>query len=60
VPEIPRHPADEGGDRSRDSRSRGSVTSARRSTYLAWAVGFVLVVLFVVLHVFGVLGPGGH
>lgn len=54
--EQPRHPTP-----ATDERDRG--TSGRRVSrpaWLWWIVGIAAVVLFLMLHVVGVLGPGGH
>jgi hypothetical protein len=59
MPDVPRYPAGSGPgaipdpDQQRDPRSR-------RSTYLWWVVGVGVVVVFVVLHLTGVLGAGQH
>ena len=58
--EVPHPPADEGGDNTGTGRGRGPEASSPRLTHLVWAVGIVLVVLFVVMHLTGVLGPGDH
>jgi len=39
---------------------RGSTTSTSRWVYVFWAVGIVLVLLFVILHLTGAVGPHGH
>lgn len=54
MPETPRYPdgdprQDVGGDRE-----------PPRRVMLWWAVGAVLVVLFIVLHLTGIFGPGAH
>jgi hypothetical protein len=56
VPDIPRYPAD--GDGLEPDRRPGS--GSRRPAYVLWVVVVVVVVAFVVLHLTGVLGPGGH
>lgn len=60
MPEVPRYPGQEPG--STPSGSDGQLTpgGSRRSMYLWWAIGVGVVVLFLVLHLTGVLGPGGH
>ena len=56
VPDIPRYPAD--GDGLEPDRPSGS--GSRRRAYFLWAVAVAVVVLFVVLHLAGVLGAGAH
>lgn len=59
VPEIPRH---SGGPKEQTAREgHPRVIPQRRLRTVLWAVLAVLVlVAFVVLHLTGVLGPGGH
>ena len=56
MPEIPRYPAE-------DDAAAGARSGPRRAswrTYLLVAAGVGLLVLMVVLHLTGVLGPGEH
>jgi len=39
---------------------RKSATSTSRWVYVLWIIGTALVLLFVVLHLAGAVGPGGH
>lgn len=60
VAETPRYPSDHTDADKTAGHENSSVRRGRRSTYLMWAFGVVLVVSIVVLHLTGVLGPGGH
>ena len=59
MPDIPHHPGDE-ADNHGVVDGEGSSTARSRSVWAWWAVGITLLVLFVVLHLTGVLGPGSH
>lgn len=54
--ELPEYP--DGVARPGEGREPRPARSRR--AYLLWIAGFVLVVLMLVLHVTGVLGPGSH
>ena len=58
--EVPRYPAGRPGGTPGPDGEHESSPALRRSMYLWWIVGVVVVVLFVVLHLSGVLGPRGH
>lgn len=60
MPTVPRYPRDHPSGTSTPGGEPEPTPGARRSLYLWWTVGIVLLVLVVVLHVTGVLGPGGH
>ena len=62
--DIPRYPTG-GSDAPRDitpdpAQDAPQPARSRRALYLAWALGIAIVVLFIVLHLAGVLGPGDH
>jgi hypothetical protein len=54
--ELPEYPDGAG----RPGEGRGPRQAGSRRVYLLWIAGIALVVLMLVLHVTGVLGPGGH
>lgn len=56
--EQPRHP--DTGDDSHEAAGSGSTTGRSRRVYAYWIIGIVLALLFVVLHLTGVVGPAGH
>lgn len=58
--ETPRYPSDHTEPEETAGHENSPVRPGRRSAYLLWALGVVLVVSMVVLHLTGVLGPGGH
>ena len=58
MPDTPSYPAT--GNASEPDNDHRSTSASRRSKYLLWIVGIAVVVLFVVLHLTGVLGPEGH
>ncbi len=60
VPNTNRYPVGGTGDGNGAGHDGRPKARAARSTYLLWVLGVVLVVAFVVLHLTGVLGPGGH
>lgn len=60
MPEAPRYPADDTGEEYLASYEPGSPQRPPRSTYVLWATGIVLLTALIVLHLTGVLGPGGH
>lgn len=41
-------------------RDCGSTTSRPWRVYVLWSIGIALVLLVVVLHLTGVVGPGSH
>lgn len=47
-------------DTSVGGPDRGSTTRTRWWVYVFWIIGIVLVLLFVALHLTGIVGPGGH
>lgn len=53
----PTHDPDESVDATLDA---GRLARRSRWTHLLWFGGVLLVVVFVALHLTGVLGPGGH
>jgi len=60
VPDVPRYPdGDTGNDTEADHDPEGQAHKPR-SAYVWWIAGIVAVVLFVVLHLTGVLGAGAH
>ena len=54
--ELPEYPEAASGPGEGEEPRRA--TSRRR--YFLWIAGIALIALMVVLHVTGVLGPGGH
>ncbi|MGI8867277.1 MAG: hypothetical protein ACR2F6_00105 [Mycobacteriales bacterium] len=56
MPDVPRYP----GDAPEPDGEPGSSPDPRRSMSWWWIAGGAVLVLFVVLHLTGVLGPGGH
>ncbi len=54
--DLPAHPDDDRGV----LHNRASTTPTPRRMYGYWVVGIALVLLFVVLHLTGVAGPGTH
>ena len=48
------------GDDTGAGPDRVSTPSRRRWVYVAWGIGILVVLLFVALHLAGVMGPGGH
>ncbi len=58
--EGPRYPADRPGVAPEPDGEPESKGGSRRSMYL-WAIlGVTVLTLFLLLHLTGVLGPGGH
>ena len=55
MPEPPPYPHT--GDHTPDSDAGGRTP---RWVYLLWALGILVVVVFVTLHLTGVMGPGAH
>jgi hypothetical protein len=61
MPDISQHPGDAAGDDANVSDEHESPGARRpRSVYLWWAVGIAILVLFLALHMAGVIGAGGH
>ncbi len=60
MPEVPRYPGERPGGVPEPDGEPELSPGSRRSMYVWWIVGVTVVVLFVVLHLAGVLGPGGH
>jgi hypothetical protein len=58
VPDTPHYPRHDSG--SVDEPDPGRRPRSRGSTLGLWIAGAAVLVLFVVLHLTGVLGPGGH
>jgi hypothetical protein len=56
--DLPSHP--ERDDDPAVQSGRGSTSQAGWRTYLFVFLGVALVMVFVVLHLTGTLGPGGH
>lgn len=59
MPEVPHYPAKQPGETPEPDGEPES-SPAGRSIYLWWILGIAVVVLFIVLHLAGALGPGGH
>ena len=59
MPELPSHP--DTGHGARPEPDLGTTSGASRwKTAIGIAVGILAVVVFVVLHLTGVVGPGEH
>lgn len=56
--DLPHYP-DTGDDRSVEPDG-GSTAGRPWWVYACWIIGIVLVLLFVILHLTGAIGPGGH
>jgi len=41
-------------------REQGSASTRRGGAHLLWIIGGALLVLFIVLHLTGTIGPGSH
>ncbi|MGF7237572.1 MAG: hypothetical protein ACQSGP_21795 [Frankia sp.] len=60
MPDIPQYPdGDTGYDTEADRNPEGQARKPRPA-YRWWIVGAVVVVMFVVLHLTGVVGAGAH
>jgi hypothetical protein len=53
-------PYPDSGDDVDEGPDRRRTTNTSRWVYVYWIVGIGLVLLVVVLHLTGVIGPGGH
>jgi hypothetical protein len=60
MPDISRYPGDDAGDPGVSDEHDSPPARRLRSVYLWWAIGLALLVLFLVLHVAGVVGAGSH
>ena len=60
MPKVPRYPGERPDGVPEPDGEPELSPGSRRSSYVWWIVGVTVVVLFVVLHLTGVLGPGGH
>lgn len=60
MPQVPQYPGERPGGVPEPDGAPESSPGARRSMYVWWIVGVTVVALFLVLHLTGVLGPGGH
>lgn len=58
--EVPRYPAERPGETPESGGEPKKPPTAWPSMYLWWIASGAAVVLFIVLHLTGVLGPGGH
>ena len=58
--DLPSHPDTGSGDAGADPDRRPTPRRPRWTSVAGITLGIALVVLFVVLHLTGVLGPGGH
>ncbi len=58
MPDPPRHP--ETGNDTGVRPDRGPAIRSRWWLFSLWLIGIALVVLVVVLHLSGAIGPGGH
>jgi len=56
--DLPSHP--DSKDDSGVRPDRGSTASRSRWVYACWTVVIGLALLFIVLHLTGAIGPGGH
>lgn len=60
VSEVPRYPADRPGDAPEPDGEPEPGVGSRRSLLLWATLAVAVLALFLVLHLTGVLGPGGH
>ncbi len=60
MPDVPRYPGNPRDGAPEPDIDPESKPASRRSTYAWWIFGAGLVVLFIVLHLAGVFGPGSH
>jgi hypothetical protein len=58
--DLPRYPYADTDDDTGVRSDRGSTTSTSRWVYILWITVIALVLLFVVLHLKGTVGPHGH